>query len=121
MKISQCRFLPLAFCGIAVIGLASTGCEKALKLQAESQQTRARFDALNTESSALEAKLIELRKALPPGPAPEESARQLQARSSGELTILEANLKAAAANLKEMEIEVANLKKSIDSQQPKAK
>ncbi|MDZ4287397.1 MAG: hypothetical protein U0984_05540 [Prosthecobacter sp.] len=116
MKMFPCKTQPLALCGMLAIGLLLTGCDKPLKMQAEAKEVGAKFDALQTESRSLEARLTELRKALPPAGSPEESVRIVQAKASGELTILEANLKAAAANLKETETAVANLKKEIAPQ-----
>lgn len=117
MKKLRCGTSPWALCAALALCLTFTGCDKVVKLQAEATETRAKFDALNAESSSLEAQLNEARKALPPGPAPEDSARLLLSKASGEITILEANLKAASANLKETEAAVANLKKDLAPQQ----
>ena len=103
-----------------LLSLSLTSCDETLKLKAQDTEVAAKISALNQEKNSLEAQINALRSSLPPGGSLDESVRILYARASGELTVLESSLKAAKASLKETETSVANLKRDIAAQKPKA-
>jgi chromosome segregation ATPase len=98
------------------LSLSFTGCEKTLKLQAQSSEIDAKISALNQEKRTLETQIEALRPSLPVAGSVNEAARILYSQSAGDLTIQEANLKAAKASLKETEAAVAALKKEMAAQ-----
>ena len=102
------------------LALSLTSCEQTLKLRAEVTELDAKVAALQEEQRTLDSQLQAIRPSLPPAGTIGEAARLLHSKASGEITILQANLKTAAAGLKETEAAVAALKEEIASQRPKA-
>jgi hypothetical protein len=105
--------LPLTSCG------PNLDVKKATTYHQEASKLKEKFNSLQQQYAAVDAEIATLAKALPPGPPPEESARQLQGRASGEIAVLNEQLKMAAAALREDEAAVAKLKQEAASATPK--
>ena len=100
--------------------LTLSGCKEAEQVQADHAATLKRQVELKAEFDGLEQKLADLRKAVPPGATPEDSARRLSARLQTELEILDQQLvvatkdfEAADAELKTLHEQLAQMKKEL--------
>lgn len=92
----------------AVAALTLSGCKEAEQVQADHQAMLKRREELKAEFDVVEQKLVELRKAMPPGPTPLDSAKRLTTRLQTELELLDQQLAVAT---KDFEAADADLKK----------
>lgn len=101
-------------------GLASclllTSCKETLKLQADWQHTKTRLDELQQRGAELDAKLVDLRKVMPGGTTPQESARRMTLRAEADIKLLDTEIAQATSRLQASEAALETLKKEIAKQ-----
>ena len=95
--------------------LLLTGCKEAVKLQADWKQTSGRLNELQTRIADLDNKLISLRKTMPVGTSPQESARQLAERCAADIKLLDTELLKTTIHLRESESTLAKLKRDLSN------
>ena len=90
--------------------LTLSGCKEAEQVQADHAATLKRQAELKAEFDGLEQKLVDLRKAVPPGVTPEDSARKMTLRLRADLEFLDQQLAVAT---QDFEVADAELKKLL--------
>jgi chromosome segregation ATPase len=118
MNVFHPRFLGRS--AIAAAALMLSGCKEAEQVQADHAATLKRQAELKVEFDSLEQKLVDLRKAVPPGATPEDSARRMTVRLQTELEMLDQQLavatkdfEAADAELKTLQDQLERMKKEL--------
>lgn len=111
-------FTPLA--AALLFPLMLTSCKEAEQVQADYKAAVEEMNTKRAEYEALEQKLADLRKAVPPSASPADSARRMMAALQNELEYLEQQLASAtqdqqeaSAALEKMQTETDTLKKEL--------
>jgi chromosome segregation ATPase len=99
---------------IVAAALTLTGCKEAEQVQADHAATLKRQTELKVEFDGLEQKLVDLRKAVPPGPTPEDSARRMTTRLQTELQLLEPQLSEATRDFEIADAELMRLRAELE-------
>lgn len=94
--------------------LTLSGCKEAEQVQADHAATLKRQAELKAEFDGLEQKLVDLRKAVPPGPTPEESARRVTVRLQKELEMLDQQLVVATKDHEAAQAELKGLREQLE-------
>lgn len=118
MNVLHPRFLGRS--AIAAAALTLSGCKEAEQVQADHAATLKKQTELKAEFDSLELKLVDLRKAVPPGATPEDSARRMAVRLQTELEALDQQLvvatkdfEAADADLKTLRAQLEQMKQEL--------
>lgn len=111
MNVLHPRFL--ARWAIVVAALSLSGCKEAEQVQADHAATLKRQADLKVEFDGLEQKLMDLRKAVPPGATPEDSARRMTTRLQTELEVLDHQLEVATKDFEAADAELNSLREQL--------
>jgi chromosome segregation ATPase len=112
MNVSPLRFPGLW--AISVVALTLSSCKEAEQVQADHAATLKRQAELKAEFDSLEQKLVDLRKAVPPGATPEDSARRMTARLQTDLEMLDQQLGVATKDFEAADAELKNLQDQLE-------
>lgn len=99
---------------IAAAALTLSGCKEAEQVQADHAATLKRQADLKAEFDSLEQKLVDLRKAVPPGATPEDSARRMSVRLKTELEALDQQLVVATKDFEATDAELKTLREQLE-------
>jgi chromosome segregation ATPase len=99
---------------IAAAALTLSGCKEAEQVQADHAATLKRQAELKAEFDGLEQKLVDLRKAVPPGATPEDSARRMTVRLQTELEMLDQQLGGATKDFEGADTDLKTLRQQLE-------
>jgi len=111
MYIYRLRF-PAVLAFVAAVLLS--GCKEAEQVQAEHAAALQKLAELRAEFDGLELKLADLRKAIPPGATPEDSARRMTVRLQTELEQLDQQLVTATREFEDADAGLTALREQTE-------